>query len=101
MNDFNASNTWEWQGLNFPTAPLAFNEPLSVKLTVDPFEEYTDSQLDKLLAVMALTPQHQYRCYTQFAERMKDYFEGDRHAMIAYEMAMLSAGLLDEEGDAR
>jgi protein gp37 len=66
---------WEWEGISFLAMPLAFTEPLTIRVVPDIFAEHTDEQLDQMLAVMALTPQHTYQVLTKRPERMVAYMD--------------------------
>lgn len=71
----NAEFDWEWQGIIFLSMPLAFADPLIVRVVPDIFADYTDEQLDQVFAVMALTPQHTYQVLTKRPKRMLKYME--------------------------
>lgn len=57
-------------------APLRWKKPRMIFLCsmTDAFADFVqDEWLDKMFAVMAMTPQHTYQILTKRAERMKDY----------------------------
>ncbi|WP_157014867.1 phage Gp37/Gp68 family protein [Mesorhizobium xinjiangense] len=62
------------------TAPLRWKSPrtIFVNSMSDLFhEDVPDELIDRVFAVMALTPQHAYQILTKRAERMRDYFAHD------------------------
>jgi protein gp37 len=71
----NAEFDWEWQGINFLSMPVAFTDPLIVRVFPDIFADYTDEQLNQMFAVMISTPQHTYQVLTKQPERMLCYFQ--------------------------
>lgn len=61
------------------TQPLRWKKPRKIfpGSMTDLFADFvTDEWLDKIFAVMTLTPQHTYQVVTKRAARMRDYFEG-------------------------
>lgn len=61
------------------TAPLGWKKPrrIFVNSMGDLFHENTpDEWIDRIFAVMALCPQHQFQVLTKRAERMREYFTG-------------------------
>ncbi len=62
-------------------APLHWREPRAVFVgsMADLFhDDVDDVALDRIFAVMALTPQHEYMLLTKRPERMRDYLDGRR-----------------------
>jgi protein gp37 len=66
---------------NMLTQPLRWKKPrmIFVCSMTDLFAEFVpDAMLDKIFAVMALTPQHTYQVLTKRAARMRDYILAKR-----------------------
>jgi protein gp37 len=64
------------------TAPLRWRRPRRVFVTSvsDPFHpSVTDDMLDRIFAVMALSPQHTFQLVTKRPERMRGYYAGFHH----------------------
>lgn len=62
------------------TAPLRWRKPRRVFVCsmTDLFGEWVpDEWIDRMFAVMALTPQHTYQVLTKRPERMREYISGD------------------------
>lgn len=67
-------------------APLRWKRPRRIFLSsmTDVFGAWvTDEMLDRILAVMALTPQHTYQVLTKRPERAREYLTGDRGELKA------------------
>lgn len=65
------------------TLPLRWKKPrrIFVCSMTDLFADFVlDEWIDKMLAVMALCPQHTFQVLTKRAERMRDYFGGETMA---------------------
>ncbi|MBF0169077.1 MAG: phage Gp37/Gp68 family protein [Alphaproteobacteria bacterium] len=73
--------------------PLRWKKPrkIFVTSTGDPFHgAVPDAWLDRMLAVMALTPQHTYLLLTKRPERMRDYLMDEKTIMrVLQEMAVM------------
>jgi hypothetical protein len=74
------------QGFDLRLVPEKLNEPLSwrkprrvfVNSMSDLFQDgVPDEYIDRVFAVMALTPQHTYQVLTKRAERMRAYLQGN------------------------
>lgn len=77
------------------TAPLRWKKPRSVFLSsmTDVFAEFvSDEMLDRMFAVMALSPQHFFRVLTKRPERMRAYLEPDHDAAGRVMEVALAAG---------
>lgn len=83
------------------TQPLRWKKPRRVFVCsmTDLFGEWvTDDQLDRIFAVMALTPQHTYQVLTKRPERMRAYLTSDDRSAVWHE-AETHAGEWDRSGD--
>jgi protein gp37 len=71
------------------TQPLRWKKPHGIFVAAhgDLFAEgVTDEQLDRIFAVMALTPQHIYYVLTKRPERMRQYLASDRVTRRIYDI---------------
>lgn len=76
------------------TAPLRRKKPTTyfVNSMSDLFHaDVPDEVIDRVFAVMALCPQHTFQVLTKRADRMRQYFEGDR---TQYALAALTGHIL-------
>ena len=84
------------------TQPLRWKKPrmIFVCSMTDLFAEFvTDEQLDKIFAVMALSPQHTFQVLTKRAERMRDYMATpERKRLIAAQSMPISCLLAADGG---
>lgn len=74
--------------------PLSWKKPrrIFVNSMSDLFHENVpDEAIDKVFAVMALTPQHTYQVLTKRAERMRDYFTRTRDLIAGPCMEIIEA----------
>lgn len=61
-------------------------------------EDVTDEWIDRILAVMALCPQHTFQVLTKRAKRMRTYFEGQRARREALGELMFEVGGEQRQG---
>jgi len=81
------------------TQPLRWKKPrrIFVCSMTDIFGEWvTDEWLDRIFAVMALTPQHTYQVLTKRPERMRAYLTGEWRAVRVLDTARAIADSIDE-----
>lgn len=84
--------------------PLRWKKPrmIFVCSMTDLFADFVpDESIDKMFAVMALTPQHTYQVLTKRAARMREYFsDPERKRTIALNAMPISCALAREGGHA-
>jgi protein gp37 len=76
--------TRKWNPLADLTAPLRWRKPQIVRVDMDLFHDHSPHCFkDRVLAVMALSPQHKFQVVTWEPERMAEHInEKDRHNQI-------------------
>lgn len=80
--------------------PLTLKRPRRIFLAsmTDIFGEWVhDEDLDRIFAVMALTPQHTYQVLTKRPERMREYMTAERHGLPSEGHVELAKDLLSTE----